>query len=411
MYHKYARAISDKTERARLHSLYLARNAFFIIGFALLSACLIIAVIASSDDSSDLTPAYVAVLLILLGILISFIVALVLTIKFKRGFDRILAYGAVGGESAEVTSYRAKFREELQAQRKAVFWPTVILVVCVAIGIFLFVASALNENTEADLLYIAGLVFILVGLLVLFLRVIFRQMKRTAEGGTFEQRTSDETAAIDAQQGRVHKYKLAEDKNAQKLDYLFPDESLRNQTEALRKKYMKRLMISILIGCVLSFVIALVFFNGYFFEVRLSGYYMPLLIFGAAVSAFSGNISLLLQIAALEKQQYAELKTDGKYEANLRLFELYRHYDKIWGRTPLYAVGLCFVISLVLAIIFPDELYSIFGILPLVVWLFVNMKSVSRLRLKAKPIEDEIDVRNAAENAEKASLSDSMENE
>ena len=290
---KYARAVSEETERKSLYRLYRAKMVVSLV-FYVLCLAIIAEAIAFEDTMStgESNIPFVVFGLTLLLWLIFAIAALTLWLVFRSAYCRILNRVPTETEMSEVASYRQKTRAADKSLVKSLRWAIAVLVVGV---ICLFGGGILDivlhpDSEDLTGIGMAGIGLFTVSFLIFSLALVVVQTRRSAEGKTAEQQTEEESKAIDAAQGRKHKYSLQEDNNAQTYRYLFPNVKLYAQAEALKRKQLNAALLSILLSCSVGIVIALIFFSGIVFDWKLVGFafpvFMTIAFFGALFAIF-----------------------------------------------------------------------------------------------------------------------------
>ena len=392
---KYARAVSDDIERARLYKLYcaktIARISFFILCIAIIAESLMF-----SDWMAEGTN---DVPFIVFGFTLLFwfaaaIASLALWIRFRSTYRKILSREPSETDMPEVVSYRQKIREEKKSNKKAMLFSIVLLIASI---VFMIVAVGVDvvQNPDSDDLGIwsnVGIGVFAVCLFVFFMSLFFLQYKKAAEGNTVEMQTAEEAKAIDAAQGREHKYSLQEDKNAQTYRYLFPNEELCRQAESARKKMTKATRISVVASCVIGITVNLIFFSSYVFDWQLQGYAYPVFMTILFAGVLVGTLPYKRQINALEKRQKLELETCPEFEKNLAIYRKYEAFSKVKGKVLDIFYLSALILSYVLAAIFPNKLWSVLPVaILLLIGLALNFKFVTDLRKEVRCIEEEID--------------------
>lgn len=232
---RYARAVHDAGERKALYRLYCAKVVAAAVFFALCAAILIEAFIFSdSFETAEIDAPFIVFGLTLLLWFAAAATAFVLWLVFRLTYRRILTRPPQAGEMPEVASYREKTRADRKSDAKALRIPVAVLVLGLLVLLVTLVIDSVNnpDSAEPGLAAMIGIGIFAVCLCVFLLALIFIQYKKSAAGANIEAQTADEAEAIDAAQGRRHKYSLAADKNAASFRYLFPDEALRAQVEA-----------------------------------------------------------------------------------------------------------------------------------------------------------------------------------
>lgn len=273
-------------------------------------------------------------------------------------------------------------------------WPIVIL--CIGV-VFLIAAVVCDVCVSEDLSAISHIGVVVFGLLfglcllVSWLLIFAAQCKKNIDGKTLESETADEARAIDAAQGREHKYTLEEDKNARTYRYLYPNPSLRSQAEKLGEKQSKAALLGIIISALCGVVIVLVFFSPFIFDVTLWGFAEPFLVTLMFVCAFVVSLPYNKKLKELEEQQKAELEENPAFAKNLWIFRKYKRFEKEKMRIVYALYILSVAVGYVLAALFPASAWSLCSATLLFLGNALNVKFVTELRKEVRPAEDEID--------------------
>ena len=388
---KYARAVSDERERRSLYRLYCAKLAAAIITVAI-SFVIVLEALLFDDalKTSELTIVLVTMILLLAASLTT----IVLHFVFRHSYNRILNRPRQATEMPEVASYREKTREINTRSKKFMNWPIVIS--CIGV-VFLIAAVVCDVCVSEDLSAISHIGVVVFGLLfglcllVSWLLIFAAQCKKNIDGKTLESETADEARAIDAAQGREHKYTLEEDKNARSYRYLYPNLSLRSQAEKLGEKQSKAALLGIIISALCGVVIVLVFFSPFIFGVSLWGFAEPFLVTLMFVCAFVVSLPYNKKLKELEEQQKAELEENPAFAKNLWIFRKYKQYEKEKMRIVYALYILSVAVGYVLAALFPASAWSLCSATLLFLGNALNVKFVTELRKEVRPAEEEID--------------------
>lgn len=391
---KYARAVSRESERKSLYSLYCAKTVVSIV-FYVLCIAIIAEALAFSEEMAEASgdlPFIVFGITLFLWV-VSAIAALTLWLVFRSTYRGILNRAPSEDEMPEVASYRQKIREEKKGLVKAMRWAIAILVVGI---IFMIVAVAVDiiQNPESEGLTSIGIIGIVVfgcSVLVFLLVYVFTQTKKVTEGKSIEMQTADEAKAIDAAQGRKHKYSLQGDKNAQTYRYLFPNRELFLQAKELRKKQTRATVLSTFLSCIVGIAAAIIFFFLYLRDWNLSGFAFPVFMTIVFVGVFFTTLPYSRRMHSLEIRQKQELETYPIYVKHLELYRKYEAFSKGKAKTLLISFIVCSVLAYGLAIAFPDKLWSVLSYAILFIGQALYNKFFTDLRKEARLIEQEID--------------------
>lgn len=178
-------------------------------------------------------------------------------------------------------------------------------------------------------------------------------------------------------------------------EYLFPDPDLREKAEKCRKNYGYQLLSSAIVTSFMAICIICVFCTGWVLETNLIGYAYPI---------FFGTTTLLTTLACLqsayyvgkvEKEQRKRIEGKPEYAKTAELYELYDEYGKFRGKTIVFSMLVSIVVSLAVALVFPDKLWSFsaFAVVALGAVLQKNFYAAFREKVSAK--QKEIDEENA----------------
>lgn len=394
MFRKYARAISDEGERRAFYRRYLTRNILIGVFYAFLIAAVAVLFAGGEPIPESMLVAGGG---IFLGAVVCGLTALCLHISMRRKFREILSGQASADEMPEVVAYREKMWKSEREERRRTGWALAVMIFCIAAAVALVIFDSV-KNPDTDEIsppFLYGAVALaVVGVLVYFFAVYFSRVKHVSEGKTAEGQIGSEAARIDEIQGRAHRYRIEEDPNLQSLRYLFPNEELRGQAEKERGRQTRRTGILTVVGILLGVTAAAIFFSGWVFPWALRGFAIPVcfaLVFGMVLIP---SIPVSRRLAALEKRQLTELQMNPAYAKNLEIYRLYARHAKTKGRVLYFSIALSVSAGFVLAVLFPNQIFSAFSLLILLAGLFLNYKYVQDLRKKVLPIEKEIDEKN-----------------
>ncbi len=388
LFTKYARAISDQQEGAELYDIFVKKNIALILTAVFWIAFLIEALIMGDPlNYNDIQMVVTALTLLAAGIAIVFFG--IYWAKFKTRFSKVLN-AKDDGQSLQMQSYRSKMAEDKKNTKRALIVPFVIMVVAI---IFLVVAIAIDviKNPNGDetplLTTIASVICgITVGIFIICTFVY--SVKKSSDAKTLEMQTSDEVEKIDAEQGRVHKYSIKEDKNIQSFKYLFPDEKLCEQATRTQKKQIKALLWSVCVATVLA--LGTLFGVG-FTDLLPIGYAFLIAFTEIAVVIVGTTIPFLVKLSKFEKEQKRQLYENPAYAKNLEIYKLYEKHSKYRGKVVFLAFVVCYAVQILLAVLFPNETYCCASILIIFVGSFINNAFLASLRKKVVPLENEID--------------------
>lgn len=389
---KYARAVADEGERRALFRLYCAMFWTAAVFFALSAAVVIESFLLPEEAESGMPYLIFAVsglLWLTMGV-----AALVTALVFRAEYKKILKRAPSAGEMPEIAAYRSKVQAGYSRRRKVTAPLVVLLLAGAAVMIALIIADVVlyPEAESLTALGYAGIVVFGLCALIFTLVWMFSEMKRSLNGDAAEMQTAEEARAIDAAQGRKHGYSLREDKNAQSYRYLFPDEELRREAEALRKRQQTAVMrvvfvLAVAVGAVLMAVMAIPSLDALFPQ----GFYIPVaftLLFAAAIAV---SLPALKKFGALEKRQKARLEEVPEYAVHLEIYRKYEAFSKFKGKAIWLFFAAALLLGYVLAAVFPDEVWSLTAVIPLLAGLWVNNALVASLRKEVLPLEAKID--------------------
>lgn len=395
MFEKYARAVSDKTERNRLQKLYRIRNTvygcFFAVCVAIILEALFLEESMAGDDPS--TAAMVCFGLSLLCFVCTGIMSLVLWRKFRKAYREILTRPTDGAELPEVAEYRKQTAQEERAENKTIrpaLWTMiasiVAMAVCIGVDTFRY-----PDDDGFHALSIAGIVIAVAGILLYF----FVSVRANLQKSQARTERPVDIRSIDEAQGRKYKYSINEDRNLSSYKYLFPTPALRERVETLRKKRNKTMFTVLGVSVSVALVLTLILFSDWVFSFGLRGFTYPVCTALVFASALVAALPYSRKMLAVEKEQKKELQENPAYALHWEIYKKYDAFSKWKGKTVLIALSLGFALSLVLAICFPTKIYSVFGFPVLIAGLLLNNLFVSRLRKEVLPIEQEIDAAQA----------------
>ena len=393
LFAKYARAISDENKRRELYAMYrlkiISLAIFLVLSIAMLVETFVFDPIT---DPKLLDIAFAVFGVTMLLWLVSAAVWLVCAIKFRLRYRAILNAPASAGEMPEVVSYRAKVR----AGRKLTKPVIAGIIALVAGGAFLIFAIFYDTFTSPDSQELGFLTNIAIYIFAVcfaafLLLIFFSEYSKASAGRTTEMQTESESAAIDAASGRVHRYSLKSDKNAQSYRYLFPDESLRGEAEVVKARMQKFTTIAAMSSAIASLVLCGVLFAPFICAFEWSGYSVPIVITVITIAVVCAVIPFVKSLKRLEEEQKLQLESNPDFSLNLQIYRLYEAYSKGKGRVIYIFYALAAVLSYVLAALFPRTMLSLVGIIPLFIGIALNYVFVSQLRKSCLPIEEQID--------------------
>ena len=395
LFAKYARAVSDEARRAELYKKFIKRF-IWMAAFCVLFIAIVVEALMF-DPITDPTLFNIAVAIFLITMLLWLISAvgwIICAIKFRLAYRAILSSPPSADEMPEVVTYREKVRDASRLSGPVIAG----IVLLIAGAVFMFAAIIYDvatnpESEELGLLTNISVCVFAVCLLVCLLTVIFSVYKKTAEGKTAEQQTESESAAIDAAQGREHKYSLRADKNAQSYRYLFPDENLQKEAENTRAKMNKVALIAVSVSAVAALIVCGVLFLPFICGFEWFGYSIPIIFAAITAAAIIASLPYARRLSKLEKLQKVQLEQDPALELNLRVYRIYEQYFKGKGRAIYLFYAASIVLSFVFAALFPDKIVSGAAVILIYIGIIINYVFMSQMRKKCLPIEREIDAR------------------
>lgn len=389
---KYARSVSDETERKKLYQLFCAKTILSIV-FYLFCVAVIFEGLLLSEEIKQQDPAFFLFGVTVFFWLVTAVASLVLWLNFRTAYRKILNRVPSENEMPEVVSYRQKTVEAKRGFLKAMWWAVAVF----ALGCVLLIAGVAidvvqnSESEELGTMGIFGIAAFVICFLIFMLAFMFYQIRQSAKGQSLELLTEKETQAIDEAQGRKYQYSLQADNNAQSFRYLFPDPKIKKRAESLRKKQINVLLISAMISCIVGLAVGFLFFSPLVFDRDLWGYLFPVCMTIIFFGIFFTSLPFTRKQSALEKEQKKELESYSVYEKNLILYRKYEKFSKGKGNVIfIFMIG-GIALSYVLAVLFPRSLYSMSGVLLLFAGAGLNQYFLTGLRKEAKPIEEEID--------------------
>lgn len=401
LFAKYARAVSDERLRAELYNKFrfkvISLVVFLVLCVAMLVECFFFDTITDPAQFEAAVVAFGITLLLWLAAAVAWIVS---AIKFRLTYREILSAPAYAGEMPEVVSYRGKVRSAGKLTK-----PVIVGIIFLAAGIIFMIAAIFYDvftnpdSEELGLLTNISIYVFAACLLVFLLAVYFSSYKKSAEGKTVELQTEGESIAIDAAQGREHKYSLREDNNARSLRYLFPDENLRKEAEDIRAKMQKTSLIAVIASAVVALVLCGALFLPFICGFEWSGYCIPIIYVAVAAAAIISSLPYGRKLAKLEKLQKEQLESDPALELNLRVYRLYEAYSKGKGRAIYICCAVALILAILFAALFPETLISLVSIVAMWAGIILNYVFLSQLRKQCLPIEREIDQKTRAEAA------------
>ena len=394
MFSSYARNIHDGNERKKLHKLYLARNICFAVFMALCIAVIAESLIFDkqfgSDDPSD--AAMVLFLFTLLGWLGTAIASAVLFFKFRKRYRVVLLRPAVEGETPEEAEYRKKTVQTQASDRKATLWALIVLILCVtAMVVCIFIDH--DRHPDSDELYALSYAGICIGVLGIFV-YFFAVLRNNLKKATAASQQTPDAQQIDALQGRAPQYRLQDDRNLNTLIYLYPTPELREQAQAIRKKHGTVLLASLVAAMIAGFVVSFVVFSGKVLDRQLQGFMYPVFLAVVFATVYLSSLPFVLRLGKIEKRQKEITQNDPALQTHWQIYKAYNAFAKGKGLTIHICLALGFVLSLVLAFIFPEEVWSLFGVCPVLAGIVLHNVFLRRLRQNVIPLEREIDERN-----------------
>lgn len=393
MFKKYARAISSESERKKFFGLYLAKT----ILLALSLICLVVSsfiILTESEVEAITGQNDMIIFAFFFAFLILGAFALLLHINFKKKFSALLKRAPLESDMPEVVSYVSKINQEKVQEKKKTGWATWVMVLCLVLSFALIVIDVVihpeSEEVSSPIFFLATALSV-VGVLVFFYARYFYKVKKLSEGSSVEQITAKEVQAIDESQGRKTKYSLESDANLQTYKYLFPTKELCEAVTSEQKKHSKRTTACILISISVCLIAVFLLTSGLFGTFNYSGFIFPVIIAVTMGSVYLVSIPYAKKVNALEKQQKELLESIPEFEKNLQIYREYESFSKVKGKILPISVAICFLGSLITAFILPNSFLSVVWSILILVALYINSAFVKKLRMKVKPIEEQID--------------------
>lgn len=388
---KYARAVSDGREREYLFKKYKTKTVVSIIFYALCFIVIALAIFLEEYIGQDW--ALIMMTVAIFGWIGFAIANLCLWISFKKMYNAILKRPADSNEMPEITSYRQKSVQDKKSAFKSLWWAWLVFGVCVAA----FAACVIMEtikNPDGEEFGVWGGVAVgalLIGAFTLIFAYTFYNVSKQQKGKSFEQQTESEAQAIDAAQGRMHEYTVQADSNLQSYRYLFPNRELYDSAETIRQKNTKLITRATVAFIIIALAATILFLCSERLGQNLVGYALPAAMTLLFVGIVSVSIPLNRKLKRIENEQKKELETNPDYSLNLQWYRLYLDFGKFKGKIYLIFFYVSLVLGWVLAALFPETVWSLLSIAPMLVGLLINSFLVKDLRRKAIPIEREID--------------------
>lgn len=397
LFAKYARAIDNEIERNYLFGKFKTKTVVSVIFYVLCIAVIVAALVLHDYIEQDFA---MIIMTVLIFGWIGFAVAnFCLWISFRKAYNKILSRPAYSDEMAEVTAYRQKTLQDKKSTFRKMWWAWLIFFVCIALFLaFIIVDTVQNPDSDEFGVWGGAACGVLgLGVLVLALAYFILGAVRSQKGTNIERQTAEEAAAIDAAQGREHVYKLENDAKIGTYEYLFPNRTLLERAEAVRKRFAKYILRSIGAVSLLALAAIILFAcSGKLFGRELQGFALPVATTIVFAGIFAVTVPMNRKLLPIEKEQKAELETKPEYSDNLKWYRLYENFSKFQGRIYLAFVFAGLVLSWILAGVLPTTAWSLMGIVPMIIGLIVNNALVKNLRQKAIPIEQEIDRKRTA---------------
>ncbi len=393
MFKKYARAVDNERERKDLFVHYVLGVVFAVITYLLLAVSFVATFMIEDGMPLEQVALLENVMVFsALGFTLFGIGWLIVHITFKARFKAIVKRSTYGTESPQVAEYRQNVVNENQTLKKRTGWSVWVMIVCIAVSVGLIVVDTIKNPESEEIsspIFIISVAVAVLGILTNFFANYFAKLKSLEAGNTAEQ--ASDVQQIDAMQGRKYKYKTHEDKNLQNYKYLFPTEELRSQIEELNAKRQKQTSVCLIIGVVVAFVIATFAFGGEMLFGSLQGYFVPVFLTAYCIVSTVPSILFTVRGKPIENKQKEILLSDPSLALNLQVFNLYDDYGKKYGFIPYLSMALSIVGGYVLAILFPETMYSALTIILYFVLILIQSKQVQKLRIKAIEIERQID--------------------
>ncbi len=387
---KYARAVSDGQERARLYKKYRIKTIALIVYFVI-CLCMVAGNIAF-ELSGEQDWFFVASIVLVAAFVVGGIVTLCLVLSFRKAYNAVLNRPAGEDEMPEVVSYRRKMVQDKKSTFKKLWWAWLVFGVCVAAFIACVAVDVANDPYGEDIgmCSTVGILLLVAGAMVLVYAYLLNAASKRMKGKAIEQQTAREAEVIDRAQGRKSEYQPLNDVNAKAentYEYLFPDEQLRAAANAERVRRTKIITRGLIICVVVALVAAIALFYA-----ELAGYVLPAVftvLFGGLfiISAATGG-----KLKAMERQQKAELESNPDYAKHFEWYKIHESFYKFKGKVYIIFIVVGVALGWVFAVLFPNEPWSIFALLvPLIIGALLSNKFVKDMRKKAIPVEREID--------------------
>lgn len=446
-FYKFSKAVYNESDRERLYGLYRKRKIFSIIFFFCTAAVIILGLIIehSPHESRLLT---VLSLLISVIFIVSCISMIYIFIKFSSEFRKILTAEPKENEPPEVIAYRKKLLDYQNEYKKTMNPPCLILIFgTIYMVAVIIVDMFLHPETEdltalgfSGMIVFAGTFFYyFIKLFIFYIKNpkidVFAEdgakrpatenesdeLKSQATSETLSSeiqsdekmsddmlQSSSEASAIQTESSAgseaSHTQSSAEseasksqgsNKTADEYDtlsYLYPNPVLYGKASELNKARERALALSLIATAMLMVLEITLMFILYKHDSPLLGMSFPISILIVYAVNLIPSYYYALKLKKVERMQKQELDTYKIYEKNLEIYNLYKNYSKGKGLIlPILLAVSVFLVSFILAIIYPKNLVSIAGSLVIYPGLLLNNKFYTDLKRRAKVIEDEID--------------------
>lgn len=392
LFEKYARAVSDERERKKLYRLYCAQCILFLAWLAVFAA-LVLQFFFFPEGTNIPVGQIVAALITVFLWFSTLVAAIVLSFLFRSAYKKIITRPPQAGEMPAVVSYRQKVSEGEKKMRKSMAAPIRLIIGGALLMVAALILDSLRESGEEDIgvLGSVGIGIFGVCLMAAIMWIVLLQIKRTSEGESVQMQTEQESAEIDAAQGRTHKYSLQADKNAQTYRYFFPDRRRFAEAEEIRKKQGK--VTRTVLWCAL--VLAAVYLVLLFLPLKqldaYVGYFFPSFIALVLLAVILSMLPYARRLKILQKEQKEEIEKDPSYALFAQMYQKYEAFGKAKGRAIYIFMGSSVLLGYVLAVISPDSALSLLSFVLLLLGSVLNYKWVAQLRKDVLSIEAEID--------------------
>jgi len=386
VFRKYARAVWNDKEREELHAVYIIRNILIVatvIVFVLMLMCTNI----PSEEGDEYSSSDAVIVILLFSFFRYLVGTIVFSALFASRSNKIISRPPMEGEMAEIIAYRKSLTEEKKRMKKPTIFMRAIIAASFLFLVIMFVIASCTEGEDGSSpLYSVGYIACIAGCCIGYIVLSTASLKNNLKDGAV---TMSEVKRIDEAQGYVGKYDLRQDQSVQNLKYLFPDDALRKEEEAALANYSRALSATVIVLAIIAFAIFLVVILP--LQNFAFGYFSPALIVFCYLSEW------LMCRSAAKKMKEVEDKQREKIAAeNLTLYdEVYKRHDEYTKANKKKSLAVCIasiVISLVVAIFFPYEIYSFVGFVIIIISALITNKRYAAFRRSLLPLEEKIDI-------------------